>query len=76
MSNANDDFPEPETHVIVMILFLGKLTSISFRLCVLTHCRTIRSSRIAISVFLFLNIDENRQKQNSLTYIQENKNYK
>jgi hypothetical protein len=43
VSKASDDFPDPETHVIVISLFLGMVTSIFFRLFVFTHFKTICS---------------------------------
>lgn len=43
VSNAREDFPDPETHVNVIIWFFGKTRSIFFRLFVLIHSSTITS---------------------------------
>ena len=42
---ASEDFPEPETQVITVILFFGILTDTFLRLCVLAH-ETSRNSDI------------------------------
>jgi hypothetical protein len=55
VSNASDDFPEPETPVIVISLFLGISISIFWRLWVFTHWKVIFVSKpfIGSSIFFF-----------------------
>ena len=54
VSNAKDDFPDPETQVNVIIWFFGKTKSIFFRLLVLIHSSTITSDWFGESVvFMF-----------------------
>ena len=54
IEKAREDFPDPETHVNVIIWFLGKTKSIFFRLLVFIHSRTITSDWFGESVVFVL----------------------
>ena len=68
ISNANDDFPEPETPVTTINLLRGIVTVMFLRLCTLAPCITILLSifrLILVSVlisFFFIQYRKNRPR--------------